>query len=735
MHAPVAICRSSPTALSRGFAGNSEGCDTAAIAGADESKQLAVLRQLASGEQGLKNTVPGWAEALGKRLRGLPRPAKQAIAIGGDIVAMPCVLAAALLLKFDSIAHVAAMPWQLFAASVLCTLPVFATFGLYRAVMRYISLQGLFIAGCGLLVAGAALMAANATVIHAPVPPTAFAIYCMLALCYVGASRLSSRLLLHVHRGGREPVAVYGAGAAGAQLVSALRRGTRYRVVAFLDDNRSLQGTTVAGVRVYEPARLSRLVAKNGVSSVLLALPSVSHRQRHAILKALESSAVHVCTIPGIADLVAGHAALSDLRDVEPSDLLEREAVMPNDSLLHACIRGKVVMVSGAGGSIGSELCRQILRLAPARLLLLEMSEPALYQIDRELRAIATAQKVQVDIVPLLGNAHHRDRVREIMLQYHVQTVYHAAAYKHVPIVEQNIVEGIHNNVFSTWYLAEAALESRVETFVLISSDKAVNPTNVMGATKRFAELTLQALQRRSTATRFCMVRFGNVLESSGSVVPLFREQIKQGGPVTVTHRDVIRYFMTIPEASQLVLQASAMGHGGDVFVLDMGKPLRIEDLARRMIRLMGLTVRDESNPDGDIEIVYTGLRPAEKLYEELLIGGNVTGTEHPMIMRAMEPHVAWAELKETLGEMLDALDVFDCVRARELLIRTVTEYRPDSSIQDHVWLQSQQGGLANVTHIHAHRARTVRLAATSTNVAVEHGESDAGLGEQQHLQ
>jgi FlaA1/EpsC-like NDP-sugar epimerase len=376
---------------------------------------------------------------------------------------------------------------------------------------------------------------------------------------------------------------------------------------------------------------------------------------------------------------------------VDPSDLLERDPVAPDQSLLEACIRDKVVMVSGAGGSIGSELCRQIVRLGPQRILLLEMSEPALYQIDRELRRIAGTLPAQPEIVPLLGNAHHRDRAREIMHQYRVQTVYHAAAYKHVPIVEQNIIEGIHNNVFSTWYLAEAALESRVETFVLISSDKAVNPTNVMGATKRFAELTLQALQQRSTATRFCMVRFGNVLESSGSVVPLFREQIKRGGPVTVTHRDVIRYFMTIPEASQLVLQASAMGQGGDVFVLDMGKPLRIEDLARRMINLMGRTVRDEGNPDGDIEIVYTGLRPAEKLYEELLIGENVTGTEHPMIMRAMEHCLHWSELKEILAEMLDALDAFDCPQARDLLTRTVTEYRPATALQDLVWLESQQ--------------------------------------------
>jgi FlaA1/EpsC-like NDP-sugar epimerase len=512
-----------------------------------------------------------------------------------------------------------------------------------------------------------------------------------------------------------------------------LRASGEYSPLAFIDSDPALTGRMIAGIRVYDPTRLPELIQRQRIASVLLAIPSCTHRQRQAILKSLEPYPVHVRTVPDISEIVAGHASVADVRDVEPADLLEREAVAPDESLLQACIRGKVVMVSGAGGSIGSELCRQILRLAPARLLLLEMSEPALYQIDRELRLIASAHQIYIDIVPLLGNAHHRNRVREIMQQYRVQSVYHAAAYKHVPIVEQNIVEGIHNNVFSTWYLAEAALESSVETFVLISSDKAVNPTNVMGATKRFAELTLQALQRRSTATRFCMVRFGNVLESSGSVVPLFREQIRKGGPVTVTHRDVIRYFMTIPEASQLVLQASAMGRGGDVFVLDMGKPLRIEDLARRMIHLMGLSVRDAANPEGDIEIVYTGLRPAEKLYEELLIGSNVTGTEHPMIMRAMEPQLSWLELKEILAEMLDALDGFDCWRARELLMRTVSEYRPESGIQDLVWLQAQQDAaqeLANVTDIRAHRGRAPR----TTNIAVELDDATLALGEQQQL-
>src|SRR5690606_17759271 len=357
----------------------------------------------------------------------------------------------------------------------------------------------------------------------------------------------------------------------------------------------TLWGRVVAGMRVRSPAALPSLIRRKGVSSVLLAVPSCSRRRRQAILKRLEPLPVHVRTVPDIGDILAGYATVADVREVDANDLLGRNPVAPDRALLDQCIRGKVVLVSGAGGSIGSELCRQILTLSPRRLVLLEVSEPALYQVERELRLIAG----DVEIVGLLGNARHRSRGIELMRAYGVQTVYHAAAYKHVPIVERNMIEGMHN--------------------------KAVNPTNVMGATKRFAELTLQALQECASGTRFCMVRFGNVLESSGSVVPLFREQIKRGGPVTVTHKDIIRYFMTIPEAAQLVLQAGSMAQGGDVFVLDMGEPVRIVDLARRMIKLMGASVRDENNPDGDIEIVFTGLRPAEKLYEELLIGNNVT--------------------------------------------------------------------------------------------------------------
>jgi FlaA1/EpsC-like NDP-sugar epimerase len=392
--------------------------------------------------------------------------------------------------------------------------------------------------------------------------------------------------------------------------------------------------------------------------------------------------------VPDFGDIVSGGSRVEDPREIDVEDLLGRDPILPNRSLLDASIRGKTVMVSGAGGSIGSELCRQIVLLAPKQLILFENSEFALYNIDRELQAVAESRKLDVRIHAVLGNAHHKYRVRDVMQAFGVQTVYHAAAYKHVPIVEQNLVEGVHNNVFSTWHAAEAALETGVETFVLISTDKAVNPTNVMGATKRLSEIVLQALQTQAPRTRFCMVRFGNVLGSSGSVVPLFQEQIRRGGPVTVTHRDVRRFFMTIPEAAQLVLQAGSMGTGGDVFVLDMGQPVEIDELARRMIKLAGLTVRDASNPDGDIEIEYSGLRPGEKLFEELLIGSNVTGTEHPMIMRAIEPSPSWEEAREILAELAIALNRIDCRQVMALLEKAVREYRSAPEIHDLVYIQ-----------------------------------------------
>ena len=417
-------------------------------------------------------------------------------------------------------------------------------------------------------------------------------------------------------------------------------------------------------------------------------------------------------SVPAFNDVLNGRARVDELREIDVADLLGRDTIPPNRALLDASIRGKSVMVSGAGGSIGSELCRQIILLAPTQLVLFENSEFALYNIERELQDIVDSRKLDVKIHALLGNAHHKYRVRDVMQSFGVQTVYHAAAYKHVPIVEQNLVEGVHNNVFSTWHAAEAALEVGVETFVLISTDKAVNPTNVMGATKRLAEVVLQSLQTQTKRTRFCMVRFGNVLGSSGSVVPLFEDQIRRGGPVTVTHREVRRFFMTIPESAQLVLQAGSMGTGGDVFVLDMGQPVEIDELARRMIRLTGLSVRDASNPDGDIEIEYSGLRPGEKLFEELLIGSNVTGTEHPMIMRAIEPCPSWEEARELLSELAIAVNRIDCRQVMAVLEKAVREYRSSPVIHDLVFGQRRMPAEAplpidpKVTVLTAHRAQ-----------------------------
>lgn len=619
----------------------------------------------------------------------LPRRTKRLIMATADAVAIPTALWAALALKFDRLDPALDRTLAYFLVAAGSALFFFAVLGLYRAVVRFMGPKAVLTVIAGVSLSVLVLVAFDRLAASHQVPLSAFGIYWALALPYVGGSRFVARYLFLRSRGSGRPVtrvAIYGAGNAGARVCSILLGGPDFEPVAFIDDKRSLQGSSINGVRVYGPEALPDLVRQRRIDRILLAIPSASRRRRREILTGLEPLGVHVQSLPNLSDLIAGKAQISELRDVEVSDLLGRDPVPPRPKLFGSCIRGKCVLVTGAGGSIGSELCRQILRLGPTRLVLFEMSELALYNIERELEEEAAHERLTVEIVPLLGNAHHRHRVREVLATFGVQTVYHAAAYKHVPIVEYNVVEGIHNNVISTWYTAEAALETGVETFVLISTDKAVNPANVMGATKRLAELVLQALQERTTHTRFCMVRFGNVLASSGSVVPLFQEQIRRGGPVTVTHPDVIRYFMTIPEAAQLVVQAGSMAKGGDVFVLDMGRPVRIEDLARRLINLMGLTVRDGSNPDGDIEIEYTGLRTAEKLFEELLIGSNVTGTDHPMIMRAIEHRLSWPKMQQILNELLVALASFDCHSALALLAESVAEYEADADIRDYVW-------------------------------------------------
>jgi FlaA1/EpsC-like NDP-sugar epimerase len=608
-----------------------------------------------------------------------------------DAIALPAALWTALALHEGGLPVDSAAARWMYGLSVLITVPIFIRIGLYRAVVRFMGIRAAMTISLGVALSAIALLGVNLTAFDSAVRIEVFAIYFMLALLYVGATRFGARELLRIVPSSVERVVIYGAGNAGAQLCTTLTMGGQFRPVALVDDSSQLQGVRVGGFRVLPPEELLELRRKWGVELVLLAMPSASRRRRGQVIDSLGSMGFKVLTVPDIGEIVAGKARLEEVRDIDVHDLLGRDPVPPNAALLGACIRGKSILVTGAGGSIGSELCRQIMDLNPRRLVLFEVSELALYEIERELRSVNVRSGDRIELVPLLGNAHHKHRVREIMTTYGIQTVYHAAAYKHVPIVEHNMIEGIHNNIFATFNTAEAAMECRVETFVLISTDKAVNPTNVMGCTKRVAEMVLQGLQKRGGNTRFCMVRFGNVLESSGSVVPLFREQIREGGPITVTHPDVIRYFMTIPEAAQLVIQAGSMGSGGDVFVLDMGSPVRIADLAKRMVQLAGYTIRDDKHPEGDIEIRFTGLRPAEKLFEELLIGKNVTGTEHPRILRAMEHSLSWEQIRHVLDDLAQCSVRFDCERAREVLLRAVPEYRPTDKVQDHVWIQGGQ--------------------------------------------
>lgn len=628
------------------------------------------------------------AKGLLGRLVFLSYRAKRVLLFFVDTFLLSASLLLAFALRLDGFsAWLEKDTWVLTALAVLFGIASFSYFGVYRVVVRFVSQKMLptIVAGC---VCASLLLSLGAYFLQLWMPRSVPVLFTLLAVVFISMSRLAARFLLGGGHGQpRQRVAIYGAGASGQQLASMLNHGAEYEPFCFLDDDSELWGRDVIGLRVFNPDENSvKELVNKGVRTVLLAMPSATRGERRRVLQWLEVLPFTVRTVPGIDTILTGDARLDQLQDVSVDDLLGRDSVKPSETLLSSCINRKTVLVSGAGGSIGSELCRQVLKQGAKRILLLESSEFALYAIDAELRAFA---QEGVSVFPLLGNVCDRKRVKQILAKFQVDTIYHAAAYKHVPLVEYNPLQGIVNNTFGTRILAEEACASNVSHFVLISTDKAVRPTNVMGASKRVAEVVLQALNEQGCNTIFSMVRFGNVLGSSGSVVPLFRSQIEEGGPVTVTHPEITRFFMTIPEAVELVIQAGAMSNGGDVFVLDMGEPVKIVDLARRMIHLSGREVKDEGHPEGDIEVVYTGLRPGEKLYEELLIGDNVSGTEHPKIMRAQEEHPSWQALQVWLQEMERAIADNDLQRVRDLLNEAVGGYQPQCEIADLVWQAS----------------------------------------------
>jgi FlaA1/EpsC-like NDP-sugar epimerase len=629
---------------------------------------------------------------------GIPRVGKRLLVLGVD--ASLCVLTVwlAYYLRLGEWIKLSGDPvWaplQAVAASLVLALPVFIVSGLYRAIFRYSGWSALLAVSKAVGIYALAFFALFTAYGVTGVPRTIGLIQPILLLLAVGGSRALARYWLgglyrsYLRQASLPRVLIYGAGSAGRQLAAAMRFSHEMRVVGFMDDDDRLHAHVLNGLPIYSPADLEGLVHSLGISDVLLAMPSATRKRRNEIIAGMLHAKVSVRTLPSVMELAQGKVGTSDLRELDIDDLLGRDPVAPNQILLGKNITGKVVLVTGAGGSIGSELCRQILLCRPLSLLLIEQSEFALYQLHHEL--VEKIQGTDVRLVPLLASVRDADRMREIMATWRPQTVYHAAAYKHVPLVEHNPAEGIKNNVWGTLTAAQAAIESGVNDFVLISTDKAVRPTNIMGASKRLAEMVLQALSAQVSGTRFAMVRFGNVLGSSGSVVPKFRQQIRDGGPITLTHLEVTRYFMTIPEAAQLVIQAGAMAKGGDVFVLDMGEPVKILDLAERMVELSGLTLRTELHPEGDIEIQVTGLRPGEKLYEELLIGDSPEPTSHLRIMKAHEDFLPWESFKLKLDALKIALDLNDVGVVRQMLHELVAGYAASSDIVDWVFLEQE---------------------------------------------
>ncbi|KAA0984513.1 MULTISPECIES: nucleoside-diphosphate sugar epimerase/dehydratase [unclassified Pseudomonas] len=658
-------------------------------------------------------------DRLREFLLGLPRRQKRLIQVLTDTVLVWLALWMAFVVRLglDEFINPLIYHIWLFICAPIIAIPLFVRFGMYRAVMRYFGNDALIA-----IVKAVSLSSLTLGIVvywysnHENVVPRSIIFnYWWLSLMMVGGLRLAMRQYFlgdwfsaaqHVpftsRDNGLTRVAVYGAGAAGNQLVAALRMGRVMRPVAFIDDDSTIADRVISGLHVYKPKHIQQMIDVTGAQEILLAIPSSNRGRRREILGFLEGFPLHVRSVPGFMDLASGRVKVDDIQEVDVADLLGRDSVPAQSGLLEQCIKNQTVLVTGAGGSIGSELCRQIVALRPTTLLLFEHSEFNLYSILSELEQRVARESLPIKLLPILGSVRSQEKLLDVMKSWRVDTVYHTAAYKHVPMVEHNIAEGVLNNVIGTLYTAQAAVQAGVSNFVLISTDKAVRPTNVMGSTKRLAELVLQALSQevapvmfgdvanvsQVNKTRFTMVRFGNVLGSSGSVIPLFHKQIKSGGPLTVTHPKITRYFMTIPEAAQLVIQAGSMGQGGDVFVLDMGEPVRIVELAEKMIHLSGFSVRSEKNQQGDISIEFTGLRPGEKLYEELLIGDNVVATQHPMIMSANEDYLPWEALKTKLNELLNAVRDDDYSRVRQILRETVSGYTPDGDIVDFIHQQ-----------------------------------------------
>lgn len=620
-----------------------------------------------------------------KDLVRLPRRTKKALFIIHDVFLISLSFWLAISLRVGVVwAWADWHNWLLLGIIAVFSLLSFDQIGLYRTVVRYAGLKVIQKVLFGSIISVFVMLLAT-FFMHAWLPRSVPISYFLLLTLFLVGSRFTVKGLLQSEQRNRNhPILIYGAGKSGRQVLASTLKIGDFLPVAFVDDDQQLQQTKIQNRKVYSPEQIPHLLEHYGVETIVLALPEATQPQKQAVINHLSDLPCKVLSVPNnyALNLLGEAAGIRMLEKISVIDLLGRDAIKPIEQLMHRDINDKVVMVTGAGGSIGSELCRQIVRQSPKTLLLFELSEYSLYQIDLELTRYLKDSNTQIKIIPVLGSVQHPRRLQAVMKQYGVQTIYHAAAYKHVPLVEYNSVEGVRNNVFGTLECAQAAIEANVETFVLISTDKAVRPTNTMGATKRVAELILQALaEENSHQTRFCMVRFGNVLGSSGSVIPLFEQQIAQGGPITVTHPEITRYFMTIPEAAQLVIQAGAMGKGGDVFVLDMGEPVKIIDLAKQMVLLSGMRLRDRDNPTGDIEIAITGLRSGEKLYEELLIGNEAAGTVHPRIMTTKEKMLSWSSLSIMLGELRTACDDFSANDIRDILLSAPVDFQPTDGV------------------------------------------------------